>query len=475
MKNKLKSNPFFYTAIVLFSLFAVLIAFGIGMFYYVFAIPEPEGLSLATWPNTFTDNFSIWLEYEDGKVHVEEIGLDRLDEYGLWLQILDESGQEIFSHNKPTSYPEQYSMSELVSLSKSEYENEYTVFVSRFDTSDTTLNYIVGFPYSIGKYMLYYNGENISRLSPFAKSVVLLAGCAVILCGFLYSLWLSRNLSVMIRSIRNVSQRSYKPMKETGVFGEVYGSLNKMDMEMQRSTQIQEETDRTRKEWISNITHDLKTPLSPIKGYAELLTNGSDLDNQTVQNYGEIILKNTNHIEKLMNDLKLTYQLEAGAFPYTPQNIRIVRFLKELVIDIINDPAFSERVIEFESDMQEATAKFDPNLLRRAIQNIVVNALVHNPSDTKVKITVNRAQNDRFTISICDNGNGMSETELSNLWNRYYRGTSTKEKPEGSGLGLAIAKQIITLHDGDITVKSEPGVGTEFIINLPLETGQFDN
>ena len=176
-----------------------------------------------------------------------------------------------------------------------------------------------------------------------------------------------------------------------------------------------------------------------------------------------------------MNDLKLTYQLEAGAFPYTPQNIRIVRFLKELVIDIINDPAFSERVIEFESDMQEATAKFDPNLLRRAIQNIVVNALVHNPSDTKVKITVNRAQNDRFTISICDNGNGMSETELSNLWNRYYRGTSTKEKPEGSGLGLAIAKQIITLHDGDITVKSEPGVGTEFIINLPLETGQFDN
>ena len=111
-----------------------------------------------------------------------------------------------------------------------------------------------------------------------------------------------------------------------------------------------------------------------------------------------------------MNDLKLTYQLEAGAFPYTPQNIRIVRFLKELVIDIINDPAFSERVIEFESDMQEATAKFDPNLLRRAIQNIVVNALVHNPSDTKVKITVNMAQNDRFTISICDNGNGMSET-----------------------------------------------------------------
>ena len=141
----------------------------------------------------------------------------------------------------------------------------------------------------------------------------------------------------------------------------------------------------------------------------------------------------------------------------------------------MNDPAFSARVIEFESNMQEVVAKFDANLLRRAVQNVVVNALVHNPPDTKVKITVNKAQNNRFTISICDNGNGMSETEVSNLWSRYYRGTNTNEKPEGSGLGLAIAKQIITLHDGDITVKSKLGVGTEFIINLPFETGPFDN
>ena len=475
MKNKLKSNPFFYTAVVLFSLFAVLIVLGIGVFYYVFAIPEPEGLSLASWPDIFTDNFSLWMKYEDGKVSVEEIGLDRLDEYGLWLQVLDETGQEIFSHNKPASCPEQYSMSQLVALSKSGYENGYTAFVDRFDTSETALSYIVGFPYSIGKSTLYYNGESISRLSPFAKNTVLIAVCAVILCGLLYSLWLSKKLSVMIRSIRNVSQRSYKPMKETGVFGEVYGSLNKMDMEMRRSAEIQEETDRVRKEWISNITHDLKTPLSPIKGYAELLANGSSPDDQSVRDYGEIILKNANHIEKLMNDLKLAYQLEAGAFPYTPQKIRIIRFLKELIIHIINDPAFSERIIEFESDMQDASAKFDPDLLRRAVQNIVINALVHNPSDTKVKITANRAQNDRFTISISDNGNGMSETELSNLWNRYYRGTSTKEKPEGSGLGLAIAKQIITLHGGEITVKSKLGAGTEFIINLPFETGQFDN
>ena len=412
MKNKRKSNPFFYMAITLLVLFVILIAFGISMFFYVFMIPDPDGLSLASWPNTFTDNFSLWMNYENG----------------------------------------------------------FTVFVNRFDTSDTTLSYLVGFPYSVGKSLLYYNGEHVARLSPLAKTVILLASGAIVLCGFVYSFWLSRKLSIIVGSIRTISQHRYRPLKETGVFGEVYGSLNQMDVEIRRNIRIQEETDRTRNEWISNITHDLKTPLSPIKGYAELLADGSGQDIQTVQNYGKIILKNADHIEKLMNDLKLTYQLEAGAIPYTPQKTKILRFLKELIIDILNDPAFSDREVEFESDMQETAVGCDPNLLRRAISNIIINALVHNPPDTRVKVTVNQAQKNRIAVCICDNGTGMNETELSDLWNRYYRGTSTKEKPEGSGLGLAIAKQIVTLHGGEITVRSKPGAGTRFAITLPLET-----
>ncbi len=81
----------------------------------------------------------------------------------------------------------------------------------------------------------------------------------------------------MAGGIRNITLDSYKPMKETGVFGEIYGSLNRMNLEIRRSEKILQETDRTRKEWITNITHDLKTPLSPIKGYAELLAGGAAL------------------------------------------------------------------------------------------------------------------------------------------------------------------------------------------------------
>lgn len=389
MKNKLKHKPILYTAVILAILFVILIVSAIGMFYYAFSIPEPEGLSLASWPHTFTDNFSTWIEEKDGNIGVEQIGAERLDEYGLWVQILDEKGQEIYAHNKPENYPDGYSMTELVELTESGYENGNTVFISNVTISDRTLNYIVGFPYAIGKTMLYYNGENVARLSPFTKSVVFFSACVVVLVAFVYAFWLSRKLATIINGIKSIAANQYTPLKERGLFSEIYGSLNEMNMKIRHSEKVQQETDHARKEWIANITHDLKTPLSPVKGYAELLAEGRSLDLPTVQEYGKIVLKNVNHMEKLINDLKLTYQLEAGAFPFAPQEIRIVRFLKELVIDIANDPAFSKRTIAFESSMQEMTLAVDPDLLRRAVGNIVINALVHNPVDTKVKVTVN--------------------------------------------------------------------------------------
>ena len=154
--------------------------------------------------------------------------------------------------------------------------------------------------------------------------------------------------------------------------------------------------------------------------------------------------------------------------PYHPQTVRLVRFLKELVIDIVNDPAFANRSIEFESNIQECEVCLDIDLFRRAVNNLIINALTHNPPETKVTISIDTDPKKRILICISDNGIGMSDKEQSELFNRYYRGTNMKEKPEGSGLGLAIAKQIITLHNGNIAVKSKRGEGTRFTIVLPF-------
>ena len=465
MKDKKKYDLFVKTLVLYISLIVAIVLVLIGLFYYVFSIPEPNGLSLAAWPQRFTDNFSWWTEYEDGEVKVSDTGLKRLDEYGLWIQFVDGDGNEIFSHNKPSSYPSKYDVSELFSLTKNGYQNGYTVFMSTTGEDDGGC-YLIGFPYNIGYYPVWYNGQRVMRLSPVAR-IPVIAGL-LILAGvlFAHSIWLSGKLSKVSRGISELSDRKYKKVKEKGSFGGVFETLNKVDDDLRNADKLKEETETARKDWITNITHDLKTPLSPVKGYAELLADGTYKTVEEVAEYGRIILKNTDRVERLINDLKLTYQLDSGALPLSLEKVSLTRLVKEWVIDIINDPAFSTRDISFEGD-EDIMITADPSLLRRAVSNIVINALTHNPEDTKVKVTVTCKE--MVLISVKDNGVGIDESELKDLFNRYYRGTGTDQKPEGSGLGLAIAKQIVNLHGGDIKAVSRPGEGTDFIISLPIE------
>lgn len=322
------------------------------------------------------------------KLKIEEIGLDRLDEYGLWLQVIDETGQEVFCHNKPENYPARYSAPELIALPASAYEEGNTVFVGSYESSKETKGYLIGFPYAIGKSMLYYNEEHVGRLSPLFRMGILLILCFVLLFMVCYGFWLTRHLGRIAKGIGDISMRFYTPLTEKGMFGQIYGALNQMDTVIRHSDKIQQDTERIRREWISNITHDLKTPLSPIKGYAELLVDGLAPDSETIQEYGGIILKNVSHTEKMINNLKLIYQLDSGGLPYCPQTVRLVRFLKELVIDIINDPAFTNRKIKFVSGIQECEVCLDVDLFRRAVNNLIMNALTHNPPETKVIIRI---------------------------------------------------------------------------------------
>ena len=226
MKNKWKLNPL----LRIFTLFLVLVVLfigaGIGLFYILFSIPEPEGLSLATWPNRFTDNFSIWMKNGKGTLQIEDIGLERLDEYDLWLQVIDETGQEVFSHNKPENFPAKYTASELMAFSTSDYEDGNTVFVSSFEEDGQTWNYLIGFPYDVGKYMLYYNGEVVGRLKPvFTLSLfgVIFAGSALFL---IYGIWLTHQTGKIAKGIGSISRRVYKSIPEKGTFGSVYNCSN---------------------------------------------------------------------------------------------------------------------------------------------------------------------------------------------------------------------------------------------------------
>lgn len=129
--------------------------------------------------------------------------------------------------------------------------------------------------------------------------------------GIAYGYWVTKCISNITSAVSDISKRSYLPVNIKGVFADIYNSLNILNEEIHKSDEIQNKTDIMREEWISNITHDLKTPLSPIKGYAELLTDSStNYSPEKVYKYASIMLKNIEYTNTLINDLKLTYQLK---------------------------------------------------------------------------------------------------------------------------------------------------------------------
>lgn len=468
MKNRVKYNPLLRVFMLLSALVFIGIVIAIFLYYYYFSIPEPEGISLASWPQNFTNDFEWWISYEEGEISVKDSGLKRLNEYGLWVQILDENGQEVFMHNKPADYPERYLASELMGLQTSKYQNGYTLFTSHTEKFALQFSYIIGFPYPIGKSILYYDAKNLDLISDALYRGVLISFSILLMLILSYGIWLSRRLSIITSSIHSLFLRKYYPLKERGTFRMIFTELNKIDQEIEQSDQLKKETENMRKEWISNITHDLKTPLSPVKGYAELIADDHALEIRQAKKYGAIILKNVSHMERLIDDLKLTYQLDSKSLPYNPQPVKFLCYLKEIIIDIINDPTLTNRDVWFESEIKEIILLIDAPLFRRAIRNLIMNALMHNPANTQVKVSIHLETEQLVCISVCDNGVGIGKEEQAKIFERYYRGTNTQTQSEGTGLGLAIAKQVVLLHNGTIHAESQIGVGTTFVITLPV-------
>ena len=252
---------------------------------------------------------------------------------------------------------------------------------------------------------------------------------------------------------------------EDSFYRQVYKSLNHMASALKSGEAERRKTEKLREEWITNISHDLKTPLSSIKGYGELLyESGNEMSTEDMQKYMKILLEKSAYMEALIDDLKLTQKLKNDLLPLKKTPGNLADFLREIVIGILNDPKYENRIIHYLPDAEEFQTEFDVLLLKRAFTNILINALIHNPEDTE--IWVRMGQDSRLWVEIEDNGKGISDTDRERLFERYYRGTSTNEAKEGSGLGLAIAREIIVAHGGKIELESKVGEGTKVRILL---------
>ncbi len=230
-----------------------------------------------------------------------------------------------------------------------------------------------------------------------------------------------------------------------------------------------QQSEHLRRELISNISHDLRTPLASIQGYIETVILKLDrLNNEQKKDYLKIALRHSERLGKLIAALFELSKLESRSMSIDKTPFSIA----ELIHDIVQEFELhaSKKGIRFNLNQQVANMMVmgDLSLIERVFQNLIDNALRHTPSGGEININLSE-KGHSIMVSIQDSGIGIAKDELPYIFDRYYKSSNSASKPQaGTGLGLAIVKRILELHNSTINVISEPNKGACFTFPLPL-------
>lgn len=245
------------------------------------------------------------------------------------------------------------------------------------------------------------------------------------------------------------------------MFFSVKSILKRID----KLNQEKQELEVMRRELVANVSHDLRTPLASIHGYIEtLLMKKDSLDEETKEKYLNTTLQSTQKLKTLVDEL-----FELSKIESRERRLNIESFsVKELAFDVVSHfkREAEEKKIEIAVDSSEhiSLVKADLALIDRALQNLIGNAVKYCTEGDKINVGIREA-NGKIVISISDTGSGISEEDLPHLFNRFFKGKSSKP---GTGLGLAIVKGILELHDSEYKVESKLGEGTRFTFTLNI-------
>lgn len=309
----------------------------------------------------------------------------------------------------------------------------------------------------------------------YVQSILILAFC-FITGGLLFSFFFVGPLSFIIGTIGNLSRGEYiinsKAFKKDGtlkwsyfLYREVITNIDVLGTALKEAEIEREQLETAKRDWIAGVSHDLKTPLSYVNGYSSLLLNENYIfDEDEKRTYLSAIYAKGAYIEKLIDDFNLTLFIDdAGKVQLKYAQIELIGFLKNLLADIANNPKAQPYELGFDTTLSHLDVVMDETLMYRALYNILINCVEHNPEGTKIDIILKQSQEEIY-IDVTDNGVGIDQEMADNIFDKYY---SSKSKQTGSrGLGLFIAKQMIEAQGGTLSIKSTKTKGTTFHITI---------
>lgn len=299
---------------------------------------------------------------------------------------------------------------------------------------------------------------------------------ALILAG-ISAVWLSISFTKPLNKIRNTTRELAKgnyevttQVNQNDEIGELAKSIDKLALQLDKSSKESERFEKMRQNFIANISHELRTPITVIRGSIEAICDGIIKDSKQLKDYNEQILSDSIHLQRLVNDLIDLTKLQNTDFSIDKSTINLFEIINDAVRSMKNISTKKGVKINFslENAIEEDRYLFvgDYQRIRQMIIIVLDNAIKFSNENQEVDILLKK-ENNKYELKICDSGRGIDSKNIGKIFNRYHK-SNTEENKNGMGLGLAIAKEIAIRHNIEIMVESEPYIKTVFTFLIPI-------
>ena len=300
---------------------------------------------------------------------------------------------------------------------------------------------------------------------------------AALILASISAVWLSISFTKPLNKIRDTTTELAKgnyevttQIKQSDEIGELAKSIDKLALQLDKSSKESERFEKMRQNFIANISHELRTPITVIRGSIEAICDGIISDPKQLKDYNEQILSDSIHLQRLVNDLIDLTKLQNTDFSIDKSTINLFEIINDAVRSMKQISTKKGVKINFsaENAIEEDRYLFvgDYQRIRQMIIIVLDNAIKFSNENQKVDILLKK-ENKKYELKICDSGRGIDPENIGEIFNRYHK-SNTEENKNGMGLGLAIAKEIALRHNIEIFVESEPNIKTIFTFLIPV-------
>ena len=320
---------------------------------------------------------------------------------------------------------------------------------------------------------IYSQGVKLFGLSFHWGTLILILFISVVIFVVIFH-FMTRKMTLYIEeitaSIQRIAQGDFSgsvEVKYENEFSIIARNLNIMSSDLYALKEKEREAENTKNELITNVAHDLRTPLTSIIGYLDILNSGAGLDEASQKKYLKIAYDKSKRLEQLINDLFSFTKLAYGNIPIKTTLIDIVKLLEQQIDEFY--PSFEDHhlICEFKTYTSSAMVLADGEMIARAFENLITNAIKYGKDGKIVKIVVKQVVDD-VKVTVINYGSIIPKEDIPYIFDRFYRvEQSRQESTGGTGLGLSIAKSIIEKHGGRIEAHSSMA-GTAFDVYLKL-------